>query len=279
MRPDLSHRIIDGVLFEHLKYLQQTHLYESFAALRKVCAELGYEKVLSLCTSEPQESSLARGDSYAVSRTCFLCRAPMENGRTVCARCRKISAVCPLCTSVTERGDHESATTLVERPLWTYCQACGHSAHDICMENWFPQGFSEGHCPTVGCGCDCAPGRAREERIAKQRQAYEESKLIVGRLSSTKKDPFRALQSPAVDKTRAALRASSGERGTQSSDERGKLSRKSSTRQSVGGFASSRKSVRLVTPSEESSSGSTARPLSKESVTKGRVGARPPRRD
>lgn len=63
---------------------------------------------------------------------------------------------------------------------------------------------------------------------------------------------MRVTQSPAVDKARAALRASGGDRGTQSSDERSMPTKKAG-RHSVGasGLGNSRKSVRLITPGEE----------------------------
>jgi len=68
----------------------------------------------------------------------------------------------------------------------------------------------------------------------------------------TKKDPFKALHSPAVDKTRAVLRANSGDRVAHSGDERGP-SRKTSTSSRSGlsgGFNREKKSVRLVMPDE-----------------------------
>ncbi|RMZ77134.1 hypothetical protein DV737_g4479, partial [Chaetothyriales sp. CBS 132003] len=140
MRPDLAQRVVEGILIDHLQYLQQARLYEAAAALRRSCAELGFERAWSLRAAKPQESRLTGSDDYGVARL----------------------------------------------------------------------------------------------------------------FSTTKTDPFRATPSAAVEKTRAALRISSGERATQSGDENGKSSRKLGPRQSMGGFASSRKSVRLVAPSDVS---------------------------
>lgn len=50
--------------------------------------------------------------------------------------------------------------------LWTFCPACGHSAHAFCMSKWLCRPTTQGECPTPGCGHDCAPGERRRQRIA-----------------------------------------------------------------------------------------------------------------
>jgi len=139
-----------------------------------------------------------------------------------------------------------------------FCQACGHSGHVRCLMEWFIQPSNEGACPTPGCGCDCNPGQAREDRIQQQVKRDEETKLIRGTSpgqgagGAAKRDSLKATPSPAVDKVRVALRNSfAGERATQSGDERSLPGKRGSSRGRTSGFSSSRKSVRLITPGEE----------------------------
>ncbi|OAP56240.1 hypothetical protein AYL99_09419 [Fonsecaea erecta] len=96
-------------------------------------------------------------------------------------------------------------------------------------------------------------------RLQQQVRREDEAKLIRGPNpangtgGSTKRDLLRATPSPAVDKARVALRNSLvGERATQSGDERTLPSRRGSSRGRTSAFSNSKKSVRLITPGEES---------------------------
>lgn len=264
MVPSLAHRIIEAVLLTHTTYLRKMHLFESLAEIRKLCAELGYEQVVKTGSVDQKDSNTSTKDPYLVSSVCSYCQSPMTMGRDVCTRCSKARPTCPICLSLrlhTSAADGEHK--LCGPQLWTFCHACSHSAHTSCMQEWLSQDSAEGACPTIGCDCDCGPGLVREARIQRQVKASEESKLIRGSAGASataaKKDPVRASHSPALDKTRAALRASSTDRGTQSSDERSTMpTRKGSARgrpsmSGSGGLANanSRKSVRLITPGEE----------------------------
>ena len=264
MVPSLAHRIIEAVLLTHTTYLRKMHLFESQAEIRKLCAELGYERVVRTGSVDQKDSNTSTKDPYLVSSVCSYCHSPTTIGQDVCTRCSKARPPCPICLSLrlhasAADGEHQ----LCGPQPWTFCQACSHSAHTSCMQEWLSQDYAEGACPTIGCDCDCGPGLVRQARIQRQVQASEESKLIRGNggasATMAKKDAMRATHSPAVDKTRAALRASSTDRGTQSSDERSTMpTRKGSARarpsMSGGGGlanANSRKSVRLITPGEE----------------------------
>jgi len=90
----------------------------------------------------------------------------------------------------------------------------------------------------------------RKQRIDKQVHDNE-MRLLQGSVPSLKKDIKKADASPAVQKTRHLLRQ--GERGTQSGDERGFASRRGGGSTSGFGGQGQRKSVRLVTPREETS--------------------------
>ncbi|RMZ81932.1 hypothetical protein DV738_g2010, partial [Chaetothyriales sp. CBS 135597] len=79
MRPDLAQRVLEGILMDHLEYLQRARLYDAVAALRRSCAELGFERAQSQRAAKPQESMqkvqpgvpyLQRGRSTKRSSVC-----------------------------------------------------------------------------------------------------------------------------------------------------------------------------------------------------------------
>ena len=264
MVPSLAHRVIEALLFAHTTYLRKMYLFESLAEIRKLCAELGYERVVRIGSVDGKDANTSTKDPYLVSSVCSHCQSPLAAGQDVCTRCSKARLPCPICLALPLRsGPSTGDQKLCGPQLWTFCHACSHGAHISCMQEWLSHDFAEGACPTPGCDCDCGPGSDREARIQRQVKASEETKLIRGSAgvsaTTAKKDPVRASHSPAVDKTRAALRASSTDRGTQSSDERSTLpTRRGSARgrpsmSGSGGLANAntRKSVRLITPGEE----------------------------
>ncbi|RMZ92133.1 hypothetical protein DV736_g625, partial [Chaetothyriales sp. CBS 134916] len=72
MRPDLAQRVVEGILIDHLQYLQRARLYHAAASLRRSCAELGFERALSQRAAKPQESSLTGSDDAKDSAWCVL---------------------------------------------------------------------------------------------------------------------------------------------------------------------------------------------------------------
>lgn len=267
MTPHLGHRIIGSIFENHLSFLTQMRLFESAALLRKMCVEFEYPHIYGPTSgSKLPGAVLTSGDTSTLSLVCSNCQAPMSAGRNTCERCRRVRSVCPICQSLEDaykkRPDPDLADDMElwgqNTSMWMFCQACGHSGHVRCLMEWFSQSFSEGACPTLGCGCDCGPGLTREHRIMQQVKREDEAKLIRGTSpgrstsGSTKRDPLKATPSPAVDKARVALRNSfAGERTTQSGDERSLPGRRGSSRGRTSGFSSARKSVRLITPGEE----------------------------
>lgn len=267
MTPQIGHRVIGSILENHLSLLQKMGLFDSAALVRKIGVALDYS-MLSLPRPDAEKTggSVTNGDSSALSIVCSRCQAPMSAGRNTCDRCRQVRSVCPICQSI--REDYHSFLDREpvrgwgqNKSMWTFCQACGHSGHVRCLMEWFSQAFSEGACPTLGCGCDCGPGLTRDGRIQQQSKREDETRLIRGSspghslgTSTTKRDPLKATASPAVDKARVALRNSfAGDRATQSGDERSLPGKRSNSRGRASGFGSSRKSVRLITPGEEES--------------------------
>lgn len=268
MTPHLGHRIIENVFENHVAFLTQMGLFQSAALLRKLCVEFEYPRIYTTHAHNKQASGgLGDGEPMSLSIVCSKCQSPMPLGKQVCERCQRVRSVCPICQSLRDGPDHVPNSLVGENEpsaaynnnMWLLCQACGHSGHVRCLTEWFDQPFSEGTCPTQGCGCDCGPGLGRKHRIQQQIKREDEAKLIRGNKSgggAAMRDPLRAAPSPAVDKVRAALRDSVGaERGTQSSDERSMSGRRVSSRGRLPGLSSSRKSVRLVTPGEEDGQG------------------------
>lgn len=268
MIPGVGHRVVESIFENHLLFLNQMGYFESASLLKNVCVELDYPRIYTSAGGNKQNSgTLTNGDALSLSVACVHCQRLMLPGTNACGTCRKLRSVCPICESIKPdsarasdpRGGVEVQSWGHNGNLWMFCQACGHSGHAFCLVEWFSQPGSEGACPTPGCGCDCGPGMTRVHRIRQQSKQEEEAKLIRGSNAgsgSTKRDPLRATPSPAVDKARVALRKSvSAERATQSGDERsmpGKRGNGRSKPTQQTGFSSSRKSVRLVTPGEES---------------------------
>jgi len=281
MTPHLGHRIIESIFDTHLSFLRQVQLMGSAAILRKMCVEFEYPRLyVSAGGDQEAGSSLTDGDAASLSIVCTTCHGQMPAGKNTCERCQRVRSVCPICLSM-HGVDQEVSDPADSRDnagsgrawkwgsngkMWAFCQACGHSGHVRCLKEWFAEQSSNGTCPTQGCGCDCGPGTTRESRIQQQIKQEEEVRLIRGLNGnrggggggSTKRDSLRAGGSPAVDKARAALRKSiTGERATQSGDERSLAGKRmsSANRGQMLGFGSSRKSVRLVTPGEDSGGG------------------------
>jgi len=239
-----AERIIESTLRKHLSFLHQLHLFVPLVALRKSCVDLGLERVSPSGAQQTTERSVSSNDPFVLATACSRCGSAMAAGQNVCGSCAQSRATCAVCFGLRPNKTSDTAA-------WVVCQSCGHATHFVCMQRWQSQAGADGNCPSEGCGCDCTPGRLRKARIERQAKAYDEKKLIRGAgTTSAKRDSVRASHSPAVDRTRAVMRAASGERAAQIGDERG--GRRASGRSSMGNIvSSSRKSVRLVTPGEE----------------------------
>jgi WD40 repeat protein len=262
LNPHFSSRVVEGIFASHFLFLKKMRLYVPMAELRNLCQDFGFRDIFKSTMSN--DTSLDNDDSDLLSITCVHCRAPMQSGSSMCKRCRKVRDACPLCLCVIYPLDKYGGLAGIAKPgdkaMWAFCQSCGHSAHKGCMEAWFSHEYSDGQCPTTGCGCDCAPGAVRRERILKQIKDEEDAKLITGkgmngrsgspRVKDEKEGSRRVGESRAVERTRRVLRES----GTQSGDESLISTRES--RSSVGGLSqgqNQRKTVRVMTPGEESS--------------------------
>ena len=275
--PAFSSRLIQNIFATHIERLIALGIFVAANDLRKLAVE-DFDYALLTGHEARARRDESTGDTLKIEpsklqSTCSDCKQPMPLNAKACKNCKVSRQPCVICEEPMAVAAVLGVNT-AEESTWgpqnaslsnlaTYCHACGHSGHLICLQTWFTDPASYGECPT-GCGCDCAPGIRRDERIKQQIVAREEENAIRGATASSsmaRKDPKTASPSPAVDKARDKLRRSgsglqgsslSGERNTQSSDER--------TTPSSGGTAWSRgagermsfgRRVRVVKPGED----------------------------
>ena len=109
-----------------------------------------------------------------------------------------------------------------------------------CLRIWWDFDESEGACPTVGCLCDCMPGRRRDE-IVKKLEEGRKPKIV-------SKDEWKVGPSPAVQKARGLISGPGAGKGPAQGlgGGRGAMSLGAAGRSGSGG-----KKVRIVAPEEE----------------------------
>jgi len=275
--PAFSGRLIQNIFATHIERLTALGICVAANDLRKLAVEdFGYALLSgheARTRKDEMTGNTLKIEPSKLQSTCSDCKQPMPLNAKACKNCKVSRQPCAICEEpiavpntlgvnaamMSSRNRRDASLS----NLATYCHACGHSGHLACMQTWFTDPLSHGECPT-GCGCDCAPGIRRDERIKQQIVAREEENAIRGATASSsmaRKDPKTASPSPAVDKARDKLRRSgsglqgsslSGERNAQSSDER--------TTPSSGGTAWSRgagermsfgRRVRVVKPGED----------------------------
>ena len=251
MHPHYSHKIIESIFQSHHQFLKQNSLHIPAAELRDVCVEGEYPSIYKPPTAgEDSNDSLTGGDNNLIFQACAYCFAPMPGGCNVCTRCKRPRDPCPICLTLNLQPDETSRGKLLTngRSLWTSCAGCGHAAHAGCMEDWLGHPYSQGECPSLGCGHDCGPGVVREERLARQANEEAERKLVRPSGSSggaARKDRWKAPGSAAVERTRRVLRENETESGGS-----GRVGGRSMS-SGAAGMGERRKVVRLITPGEE----------------------------
>lgn len=190
LQPYLSHRIIESIFLQHHTFLKSLSLHIPAAELRNLCIEFDVPSVYRPRLS-PDEDPESNSFSLSINCTNPACSVPLNllptsssssstaEEPTSCTRCHTPRPPCPICLSLRAPGKQgplqagggagASATAPPPTPilnLWTSCQSCGHAAHMSCMEAWLSRSSSEGECPSMGCGCDCADGEVRWRRVA-----------------------------------------------------------------------------------------------------------------
>lgn len=254
MRPDLCRRVIEGIFLNHFVYLKKMELYTAMSELRNLCVDFNYPEIYRQGEQREPVGAALKQDSFLIQISCTRCANLVSSATAVCASCFGPRDGCPICLQNNDPAGQR-------KNLRVFCQTCGHSAHWDCMQEWMMQPDAEGECPTRGCGCDCGLGATRQQRITRQLNEAENAEIIRGSRASlaTKRDPVRASQSPAVDKTRDHLRASDATNdGNNDPRLRRSLSGRGSARSSVsisgngarGASQSFGRRVRVVTPGE-----------------------------
>ena len=276
-QPAFSSRVIMSILGTHIERLTNHGLHATASNLRRLAVEeLDYPLLAGPEARTRKDETTGEAlnvDPRKLQSTCSDCKQPMPLTATACKNCkvsRQPCAICekPMANPVVTNANNAAAIFRAipkQSNLTSYCHVCGHSGHFSCMSDWFANPSNQGECPTA-CGCDCAPGKRREERIRQQIAAREEESALRGAMASSstaRKDSKVAGHSPAVDKARDALRRGAsgstsprigslgGDRTMRSSDER--------TTPSSGGTAWSRSAggtsfgrrVRILKPGED----------------------------
>lgn len=217
--PAFRQRHIQGLFAKHIDYLENLRLFLLATKLRKLCVEeFGYGMLASRTARStlPENSGEhLQSDPRRLRVICTNCSQPMSLNKAKCDNCGCSRPNCPICEIPLNKPSGQGADTTISA-LVSYCHTCGHSTHTSCISKWLATPGTEGECPTPGCGCDCAPGEVREERITRQAQEREERDAIRGSsLANLRKDSLKASLGPAIDKARDTLRKSSLQGGRQ----------------------------------------------------------------
>jgi len=275
--PAFASQLIMSILANHIERLTKHGLNTAANTIRKLAVEDFDYPLLAGPEARARKDESAgetlKTDPRKLQSTCSDCKQPMPLNTGACRNCKVSRQPCAICEEPIMNpniidANHATAYSMSSRNqsnLASYCHVCGHSGHLSCMSEWFADPSNQGECPT-GCGCDCAPGKHREDRIKRQIAAREEDHAIRGATTSSnmaRKDPKMTGPSPAVDKARDTLRKSEsssripqigalrGERVTQSSDERTTPSSSGAAwSRSTGGTSFGRR-VRIVKPGED----------------------------
>jgi hypothetical protein len=191
---------------------------------------------------------------------CSSCRKPREvdpkagqDAVWTCERCRSVMAACAVCghreaarpdfipSEITPSASEVESETWLSQ--WWYCPGCSHGGHASCLQLWHGASeaaaaadastkYSDGCCPSDGCGHACLPGkyrgetstarsdelgraavdssRARDERGPASRGGSRRSSPGAPYERSVKSDINDVPQSKAVGMAREALNKGSG---------------------------------------------------------------------
>lgn len=186
-----SHRA-NAILRQHHLRLMRMSLFVEAALLRNLCIQ-GWPEGLPDWGDNYISIFGGAQQGVKVGLFCSSCRKPREVDPSAgdeavwtCERCRTVMASCSVCghreaevpsyippeitPSVT---DVESEMWLSE---WWYCPGCAHGGHASCLQLWHGASdavaaadayakYSDGCCPSDGCGHACLPGKYRGETL------------------------------------------------------------------------------------------------------------------
>lgn len=262
LRPLVPTSVIDShrasaILRQHHQRLMRMSLFVEAALLRNLCIQ-GWPDGLPNWGDNYISIFGGAQQGVKVGLFCSSCRKPREvdpsGGRDAvwtCERCRSVMAPCPVCghreaerpsfipsETTPSASDVESEMWLSE---WWYCLGCAHGGHASCLQLWHGASepvaaadpsakYSDGCCPSDGCGHACLPGKYRGETTTARsdelgRAAVDSSRAREGPASrggsrrsspgapyerSVKSDINDVPQSKAVGMAREALNKGGG---------------------------------------------------------------------
>ncbi|OAQ62814.1 WD repeat protein [Pochonia chlamydosporia 170] len=253
-----SHRA-SAILRQHHLRLMQMSLFVEAGLLRNMCIK-GWPTGLPDWGDNYISIFGGAQQGVKVGLFCSSCRKPREvdpsagqDAVWTCERCRSVMAPCSVC------GHREAerpsfippeiapSTSDIESEMWSsqwwYCPGCAHGGHASCLQLWHGASepvaaadpsakYSDGCCPSDGCGHACLPGkyrgetttarsdelgraavdssRVRDERGPASRGGSRRSSPGAPYERSVKSDTNDVPQSKAVGMAREALNKSSG---------------------------------------------------------------------
>lgn len=151
------------IILAYHHQLTQLELHNEASELRTYCQ-----------SDFPSIADLGREDITIVGPWCTECRKVSKATQEgYCKRCKTYWAECSICYGNGAFLESRSTTQdTVKFPrainpaandeLWAWCTRCGHGGHAGCLRGFWKDS-DDGACPTIGCSCDCMPGKRREE--------------------------------------------------------------------------------------------------------------------
>ena len=150
---------------------------------------------------------------------CGQCGKPIVTGMSKlrCETCDGKQGMCPICWLHQSPYDADPQTqrdvnylsnagpgpafNQLQANVFSACLICNHSTHVACGQMWFGEAGGDS-CPMEGCLCDCVAGAWREEKLEIAHKRHQSR-----RLGKVRPDAWKARESKAVRKVRAALSA------------------------------------------------------------------------
>ncbi|TWU76239.1 SEA (Seh1-associated) complex subunit [Metarhizium rileyi] len=219
LRPLVPDSVIDSyrataILRQHHLRLMRMSLFVEAALLRNLCIQ-GWPAGLPDWGDNYTSIFGGAQQGVKVGLFCSSCRKPREvdpsagqDAVWTCERCQSVMAPCPVCGHreaqrpsfippevAPSASDVECETWLSE---WWYCPGCAHGGHASCLQLWHGASgplatadpsakYSDGCCPSDGCGHACLPGKYRGETTTARSDELGRAAL----------DSFRAREGPA----------------------------------------------------------------------------------
>jgi len=193
LKPLVPESVIDGhrasaILRQHHSRLARMSLFVEAALLRNLCVK-GWPAGLPDWGDNYTAVFAPAQQGVKVGLFCPSCRKPHEvdpargsEAVWTCERCRAAMGPCAVCGHREPERPADIPDEIADAPGpkdtwlegWWFCPGCAHGGHASCLQTWHaaldpapssdPSGkYSDGCCPSDGCGHACLPGRYRGE--------------------------------------------------------------------------------------------------------------------